>query len=65
MLMLMLMLVIADTRPCPGAPGGRALPTDTRPCPGYRIGVLHSRNSSRVVAGLCFRFGTIRNCFSS
>jgi len=21
----------------------------------------HSRNSSRVVAGLCFRFGTIRN----
>jgi len=24
--MLLLMLVIVDTRPCPGAPGGRALP---------------------------------------
>src|SRR5436309_8068840 len=25
----------------------------------------HSENSSRVVAGLRFRFGTMRNCFSS
>ena len=26
---------------------------------------IHSRNSSRVVAGLRFRFGTILSCFSS
>ena len=31
----------------------------------YRIGRFHSRNSSRVVAGRFFRFGTMRSCFSS
>ena len=32
---------------------------------GYRIGRFHSRNSSRVLAGRFFRFGTMRSCFSS
>src|SRR2546422_11595528 len=29
------------------------------------IEINHSLNSSRLLVGLCFRFGTMRSCFSS